>query len=188
MQALCLFHKASAQRVFLPLTSCFPSSPALSTHLGSRNKANCPQDFLQSEQDEDTSAPEIYHHLQGTATHYPCQQLTEISQQDGQLGFRKQAGYALRHTAQGGWYSPSQTRASTANYCVVGAASHRYQEGRQDRGCGRIPLGHGRCSDPHCLPLNLAALLLFVPLSQSFLSCKLQLLIVLFCFSLKAPT
>lgn len=101
-KALCLFQKASAKRVFLPLTSCFPSSPALFTHLGSRNKANCPQDFLQSKQDEDTSAPKIYHHLQGTTTHYPGQQLTEISQQAGQLGFRKQAGYALRHTVQGG--------------------------------------------------------------------------------------
>lgn len=101
-KTLCLFQKASAKRVFLPLTSCFPSSPALFTHLGSRNKANCPQDFLQSKQDKDTSAPEIYHHLQGTTTHYPCQQLTEISQQAGQLGFRKQAGYALRHTVQGG--------------------------------------------------------------------------------------
>lgn len=118
-KTLCLFQKASAKRVFLPLTSCFPSSPALFTHLGSRNKANCPQDFLQSKQDKDTSAPEIYHHLQGTTTHYPCQQLTEISQQAGQLGFRKQAGYALRHTVQGGWYSLYQTRASRAKFCTV---------------------------------------------------------------------
>lgn len=32
------------------------------------------------------SAPEIYHYLQGTTTHYPCQQLTELSQQAGQVG------------------------------------------------------------------------------------------------------
>lgn len=32
------------------------------------------------------SAPKIYHYLQGTTTHYPCQQLTELSQQAGQVG------------------------------------------------------------------------------------------------------